>query len=174
MLISLIGAKGCGKTTAAQYLTEQHGFVRVSMAGGLKDMLAAIGLTDAQLYGDQKEVPCELLCGKTPRWAMQSLGTEWGREHIGPDIWVNAAKARIRNLLDRGASVVVDDARFHNESIVIRDLGGFTICVRRDVAEAVPDTHESEAFWRVLHRDIEVPNNTNISNFLCRVEELTI
>jgi hypothetical protein len=165
MLVSLIGAKGCGKTSAADWLVENRGFTKVSMAGGLKDMLAAIGLTREQLYGADKEVPSELLCGHTPRHAMQTLGTEWGRRLIGENIWVNAAKAIISLHLENKTPVVVDDVRFHNESSVIRELGGATFLIRRDIAEMVPDSHESEAYWRQLSYDIEIRNDGSHDEF---------
>ena len=43
-------------------------------------MLYQLGLGEAHIEGALKEVPCELLGGKTPRYAMQTLGTEWGRD----------------------------------------------------------------------------------------------
>jgi hypothetical protein len=49
---------------------------QVKFAGPLKSMCMALGLTEAHIEGHLKEVPCELLCGQTPRHAMQTLGTE--------------------------------------------------------------------------------------------------
>jgi len=87
-LIAFIGLSGCGKTTAARYFND-HGFTRLRFAEPLKRMLRAIGLTDAQLDGDLKEQETNLLCDRTPRHAMQTLGTEWGRNQIDQDFWVN-------------------------------------------------------------------------------------
>ena len=94
-LIALTGLAGSGKTTAADYLVKAHGFACISFAGPIKSMLRTLGLTALEdieevFEGEGKEKPNRLLCGKSPRFAMQTLGTEWGRDLIGPDLWVNA------------------------------------------------------------------------------------
>lgn len=141
-LIGLSGRAGSGKTTAADSLVAV-GWMRVKMAGPLKDMLRAIGLTDDHVEGHLKEVPCDLLMGQTPRHAMITLGTEWGRKQINPDLWASVAGERIRLALVAGKRVVVDDIRFENEATVIRRLGGTVVMIRRDAVTQI--NHESEA-----------------------------
>ena len=144
-LVSFVGEIGSGKSTAAKYLVEHYGFTYVRFAGPLKDMLKAIGLTHAQVDGDQKEVPCELLGGRTPRFAMQTLGSEWGRDCIGPDFWRNLWVDQVRTILNHGGRVVVDDCRFGNEDHAIRYLDG--IHIRLDRRFPITDsTHVSESY----------------------------
>src|SRR5262245_6513313 len=90
-IIGLTGKLKSGKTEAALHLCKK-GFTRVRFAGPLKNMMTCLQLTDAEIEGMLKEQPCDLLCGKTPRYAMQTIGTEWGRALIGEDLWVNAWK----------------------------------------------------------------------------------
>lgn len=148
-VIGLMGAAGSGKTTAAAYLAERFGFERVRFAGPLKDMLRAVGLGEDEIEGGSKETPSELLLGKTPRQAMQWLGTEWGRNLIGEDFWVNAWAARA----DRFPSVVAEDVRFPNEIGAIRSRGGIIIRIecpwagsasggRHASEQAPPDSHD--------------------------------
>lgn len=118
-LIALAGPVGCGKTTIAALL-EQHNFARVRFAGPMKDMLSALGLSHDQLDGDKKETPCQLLCGTTPRHALQTLGTEWGRKLIGEDIWTNAAMQRIDWLRSAQRDIVVDDLRYEAQALLRR------------------------------------------------------
>jgi hypothetical protein len=129
-LVGLTGKAGSGKTTAAQVLVDA-GWHRVKFAGPLKDMLRGMGLTDRHIEGDLKEVPCDLLGGQTPRYAMQTLGTEWGRGLIHPDLWIMLARQRIVTAMAAGLNVVVDDVRFENEAAVIRDLGGYVVGLER-------------------------------------------
>lgn len=129
-LVAINGLKHSGKTTAAQVLVDA-GWVRVKFAGPLKDMLRTLDLDDRHLEGDLKEVPCDLLCGQTPRWAMQSLGTEWGRDLIGVDLWGGIARRRIADALAAGKSVVVDDLRFESEAAAIRAMGGVVLRIER-------------------------------------------
>lgn len=140
-LVGITGKAGSGKSTAAQVLLDA-GWVRIKFADPLKDMLRAIGLDDRHIEGHLKEVPCDMLMGKTPRHAMQTLGTEWGRECIAPDFWVALARRRIALAMAAGLNVVVDDVRFENEAQVIRELGGFVLGLERGDGAGL---HVSEA-----------------------------
>jgi hypothetical protein len=130
VLIGLTGRAGAGKSTAAHYLNAVHGFTRTRFAGPLKDMARAIGLTERHIEGDLKEQPCEMLGGKTPRFFMQRLGTDFGRDLISNDLWTNIWQEKARALLDSGYSVVADDCRFPNEVAAIRALGGHIVRIR--------------------------------------------
>ena len=137
-LVGITGKAGSGKSTAAQVLLDA-GWVRVKFADPLKDMLRAFyrlaglqpDIIERKIEGDLKEVPCDLLCGQTPRWAMQSLGTDWGRKMIGVDLWLSIARRRIALAMAAGFDVVVDDVRFEDEADMIRELGGLVIGLER-------------------------------------------
>lgn len=155
ILIGITGLKGSGKTTVAQMLQGQ-GFVRLRMAGILKDMLFALGLTIDEIDGPLKEQPCKLLDGKTPRWAMQSLGTEWGRDLISPNLWVNAMKQKVINQAVRGKYIVIDDIRFPNEVQMVQDLNGKMWRIAR--ANVTAENHASENMVEYLPVDVEINN----------------
>jgi hypothetical protein len=144
MIIGFTGPIGCGKSFAARHLVNNHGFAVHKMAGPLKSMMRAIGLTDEHIEGTLKEVPCDLLCGRTPRHAMQTIGAEWGRDLIGGDLWVNLW----RNALPAGR-VVCDDVRYPNEAATIRAVGGLVVEVRRE-GVGTHGNHASERFDGVL------------------------
>ena len=84
-------------------------------------MLLSFGLIREQLWGDEKETPLDFLGGKTPRQAMQTLGTEWGRNLIYDGIWLHAWERAFNKC---STPVVVDDLRFINEAEMIKRLGG--------------------------------------------------
>jgi hypothetical protein len=125
----------------------------MKFASPLKDMLRAIGLTDQHIEGDLKEVPCDLLCGQTPRFAMLTLGTEWGRDTIGGDFWINIAAHRIATALAAGMSVVVDDVRFDNEADLIRRLGGVVLGLERDNVLAIDHKSENGVTADLIYRN---------------------
>ncbi len=141
MLIGVTGKAGVGKSTTAQVLVRDHGFVCVPFAGPLKKMLSALGLSDAELYGDMKEVVNQFF-GQTPRHMMQTLGTDWGREMIHPAIWLKAWELEA----SKHEKVIVDDVRFMNEVDLIKSLNGMVIRLDRNIAHN-PETakHASES-----------------------------
>jgi hypothetical protein len=122
-VVALSGAAGSGKSTASAYLATK-GYTLVKFAGPLKEMCRAVGLTDAMIEGALKEVPQEMLQGKTPRQFMQWLGTEFGRDLIGPNFWTDLWRARVEKILSDGGKVVTDDCRFANEAAAVRRMGG--------------------------------------------------
>lgn len=154
-VVAFTGAAGSGKSTAADYLVREHGYVRVKFAGPLKDMMRAIGLGEAEIEGDLKEKSCAALNGRSPREAMQTLGTEFGRKCMGENFWVNLWRAKASDVLDHGGRVVVDDCRFPNEAAVVRQLGGMVVLLRG--RETTVASHESEA-GGLLH-DVLVMND---------------
>lgn len=144
MIIGLTGKAGVGKSTIARILVEEYDFVCLPFAEPIKNMLEVLGFTHAELYGDQKQ-EINSTYGVTPRHAMQTLGTEWGRQMMVEDIWLRAWR---RNLYinAHGKNVVVDDVRFDNEIAQIRSLGGKIIRLERhERPELYTGQHASEA-----------------------------
>lgn len=152
MIIGMSGLKGSGKSTAASFL-EGKGFKKMSFAEPIKRMLACIGLTDEDLYGSKKESFNAILDCKTPRYAMQTLGTQWGRDLISSNIWRNI----VRNDILQGEcnKVVIEDCRFPNEVEMIMDLNGYIIYIDRG-GEA--ENHASESQIKSLHKDYAIEN----------------
>lgn len=152
-LVGLSGQAGSGKSALAKELMS-YGWVSVKFADPLKAMLAtfyeAHGLTPAEiedrLDGHLKEEPDPLLLGATPRWAMQTLGTEWGRNSIHSALWESLWRKRVVALLRAGHNVVADDLRFPNELAALVALGGTSISVHRpDNRARATSSHVSEA-----------------------------
>ena len=133
------------------------------MASPIKDMLRSVGLREDQVEGTGKEIPCQLLCDKTPRYAMQTLGTEWGRNIIGENIWVNLWSNKVQELTSMNQNVVADDVRFINEVNIIRGLGGKIIRIHRPNSNAKP-MHDSEK--QEFLADFTINNNGTVEDVL--------
>jgi hypothetical protein len=170
MIIGITGYAGSGKSTAAKHLVERHGFTLVKFAGPLKAMMRCLGLGDREIEGDLKEEPHPVLNYKTPRYAMQTLGTEWGRDLIGQNLWVDAAMASAATVIDQGGRVVIDDCRFPNEAAAIKEAGGVIIKVIRPLTTPV-GAHASEE--QELPVDWEVYNVNDVEG-LGRVIDSTL
>lgn len=157
LIVGLTGPAGCGKSTAAFHL-EELGFKRIRFAGALKSMMMALGLSQEHIEGSLKEVPCALLGGKTPRYAMQTLGTEWGRNLMGENLWTDIWQSQVNSWQ---GPVVVDDCRFPNEEKHLRAMGGKIIRIIRNVDTTTPTfTHESEK--HVITADYTIINDGSI------------
>lgn len=167
-VIGLTGLAGCGKSTAASYLARYHGYERLRLSGPLKDMLRAIGLTDRHIEGDLKDVPCDLLCGKTPRYAMQTLGTEW-RDMIGVRLWSNIWLDRARST---PYAVVAEDVRFPHEVEGVKAVDGLVVNIIRPDQAIVTSGHASEAFAATLPHDVTLINDGGITDLYRRVDLL--
>lgn len=152
-VIALSGVAGSGKSTASAFL-QSKGYRLEKFAGPLKDMLRAIGLDDRHIEGELKQTSLEELGGLTPRYAMQTLGAEWGRKCMGEDFWINLWRSRAAN-----ANIVVDDCRFANEAAAVRALGG--IVIKLEGRGGIEGGHSSEKLDFIA--DAVVPNTGSIA-----------
>lgn len=110
------------------------------------------------LYGSLKEEPTEYFCGRSPRYAMQTLGTEW-RDLIHKNLWVNAWERDIINLWKSyRCKIIVDDMRFIHEAERLRSLGGTIIEINRP-GFARNNTHISESEFTKIEPDYFIHNN---------------
>lgn len=190
VVVGIQGAMGSGKSTIRDHLVKGYGAQWIPMSGALKRALVAMGADEADIYDpSRKELPNPLFCGKTNRHALQTIGTEWGRELIGPDIWVNCAKKEVLSMLqwdfgdernEQPLIVVFDDVRFPNEYEMVKQFGGTIWTVRRPEVEPprwkqwvvekfgfdswithwLANVHPSERWWIVAPSDFEFWNVT--------------
>lgn len=102
----------------------------------------------------------------TPRFALQRLGTEWGRGCF-TDTWINLAKRRTRDLQEAGCPlVVVSDVRFDNEVSVVDKIIEVT---RPGVTRAA---HTSEAGISPELVWAQVRNDSSLADLRERVADV--
>lgn len=168
-IIAFTGKLKSGKSEAARTLYSR-GFTVVKFAGALKQMMTVLGLTDAEIEGVMKELPCKVLCGKSPRYAMQTIGTDWGRDMIGPDLWVNVWKHKVESY-NGIIPVVNDDCRFPNEAEAIRSLGGIVVRIERAGLDSIiKSSHPSEDMD--FKADMTIHNDGTLEEFRQKISLL--
>ena len=139
MIIGLAGAARAGKDTVADMLA-LLGFIKIGFADPLYDAMNAMFGWTREFIEAHKEEPVGP-GSKSPRFLMQTLGTEWGRDMVSSTLWIDIWKQRAQRT---GAHVAVPNVRFENEALAIRDMGGVVMRVVRPDAPAVR-AHVSEA-----------------------------
>lgn len=146
IILAFTGKLGSGKSTAAKYMVDEHGYEHFSFARALKKSFAALfGITVEEIEEWKNDPACTIMLTRpngmrssmTLREGLQRYGTESHRDIFGSNFWVDFA---MQNLPDKA---VCDDCRFPNEAAAIRCWGGKIIEIRRD---SVGDTgsHASE------------------------------
>jgi hypothetical protein len=95
---------------------------------------------------------------------MQTLGTEWGRNCIHPNLWVDLWGESACSALEFGDArgVVCDDVRFANEADAVRRIGGEIWGVSRD--GVLPGTHSSETELAQIAPDVLIHNGGTIED----------
>jgi hypothetical protein len=138
MIIGMLGFAGSGKGTAGDILESEFSYKKESFANTLKGAVAAIfgwdrnmleGSTDESRKWRDKPDPFwePRIPGMTPRYALQLMGTEAGRNVFHTDLWLYSLERRLNPM----HNYVITDVRFPNEMKFIRNLGGKIVRVRR-------------------------------------------
>ena len=177
-LIGLAGQAGSGKDTLAEHLCQAHSFASLALATPLRDGLRImLGLSLEELTRrDLKEARIDWL-GRSPRELSQTLGTEWGRELIHPEIWLRVAERTIARLRQSNpAGIVVTDIRFENEAEWVRAQGGTVWHLRRDQSglQGATSNHVSEQHIPEIEGDVIVDNIGTIEAFYEQASHLIL
>lgn len=192
MILGLSGQAGSGKDFIANILVNEYGFTKIAFADPLKRICKEVfDFSDEQLWGPSAmrntedpryqrlltfedgtirtlvhsaEDPTPVCL--SPRYALQKLGTEWGRDCY-QNTWVDLAIRTAKTLLasnrglyyspqqglqlslaGRGTSgVVIPDVRFQNELDALHQAGSKVVRIYRDVATTLSGAaaaHSSE------------------------------
>lgn len=154
-IVAFAGPAGSGKDTAGRILIEKLGFVKLSFAAPLKTMLSSIGYPEPLTQDEKERIIPEL--GVSWRLLAQTLGTEWGRREVNPDIWVILAEKFIRST---GGKFVITDLRFENEAAMVRRLNGVIAHLEGRAHEMTGETkkHVSEKGIERHSHDIVIDN----------------
>lgn len=123
-LIGLGGLLRSGKDAIADHLVAKHGFVKLGMSDVLNDAMLVIdpildiGVDGREMrYADAIEWHGYVEAKKNPeiRRLLQVFGTEFGRQMIGENVWVDMLERKVDALRKSGQSVVVTGLRYPNE-----------------------------------------------------------
>lgn len=177
-LIAIAAPAGSGKSEVARRLMYLYGFRRVKMAAVLKNMirsmLQSVGYSkraiESMVEGDLKEMPVPELGGYTTRHAMQTIGTEWGRECFDPDFWARLAFRKIDRLIGSGKRIVIDDIRFVNEREFVRSASGICVAVTGRLNETSAHLHISEQNYDQLEPEWILENNGSLEELYRTVD----
>ena len=160
MIIGITGFKGAGKSVAAKYLTNVHGFVPVNFKDSLIEEIKEKfpGLLHEIFM--QHPVPedtdftiDDLFITKPPlmRALMQNYGTEVRRAD-DPNYWVKNWSDKVHS---NDSKVVTDDVRFLNEAEAVREAGGVIIRIVKN-GQTSTDSHASEVEMNQIEPDFTI------------------
>lgn len=191
-LIGIGGRFSSGKDAVADYLVEQHGWVKMGMSDPLADALYTlnpmIGLTLDLSGENDRYVPAHYQtfvdqvgyteAKKNPevRRLLQVLGTEVGRNMIGQNTWVDIAERRIKAVRAESKSVILTGVRFHNELKMIQQNSGELWWVNRPRIETHAPTsgHASENSVTADNFGTHITNNGTLEDLYKKVENLLV
>lgn len=174
-ILGLHGDAGSGKDTLANLLVESSSeeWVQYSFANPIRQMVnIGLGISMEVMQDPIKKNDPEFgYMGKSARYILQTLGTEWGRNLVSDSIWINEFKRRAKLITENtdcsSLGIVVTDCRFENEANAIRELGGHVVHIirpnnpyTRSVNQGGVTKHASEAGLPSHLIDFTIINDT--------------
>lgn len=192
-LLGVCGRKRHGKDTIGEFLWDGWDYTPIAFADPIKRICMDIyGLSYDQCYGgdEYKEVVDERW-GLTPRFIMQKVGTEMGRE-VHKETWVRYCFQQIE-MAQRGEHVllhiperrgffpasesgrnlsqwVITDVRYPDEAISVQGRGGRVLkAVRPSLTGTVVDLHLSETSIDDIREDHLLMNDGTLAQFRDRL-----
>lgn len=164
MIIGVSGKSGSGKDTIGDYLSENYDYHKVAFASQVKSACSILFDIPMEHFYNQHLKNAKIKYNKTPRELMQLFATDFIRDKIDPDFWID----KLMQYLEEDDKVVICDVRFQNEIDKILEKGGYIIKVVRD--DVMFDPHPSEAVPEYC--DFVLQNNSSKQDLFDQVESV--
>jgi len=144
MKIAFVGRAGSGKTTLTDYLVRKHGFAKLSFATKIKEFASQILQEPIDKFNPAH------------RRFLQELGL-LARE-VDSEVWIKWAKQKIDLLEKEEKSIAIDDCRYPNEGVFLKQKGFILIRLvgRAYDMEATLKKHKSETEMDKIQCDFEL------------------
>lgn len=138
MLIGIVGLKGSGKDTFANFFVKDLGCTKDSFAAPLKDMLSSLfnwprhllegDTAESRKWRETKDEYWSNALGKeiTPRNMMTTFGTDLIGTHFDDRVWIHSLLRRAK-----GENIVISDVRFAPDMKAIKESGGLLVRIKR-------------------------------------------
>lgn len=168
-VVAFAGLRGSGKSTVADALSKELSDVgidvaRFSFASQIKEVVNVLVGTSTW---DKEDVLYSSSDWDVRQFLMR-FGTEFVRDGLGEDFWVDGVAHQI---LERNPSIaIIDDMRFSNEYAFVRALG-VGVLIERTGTESHAGIHRSEMPDALGVSDI-VSNDADISDAVVSVRSL--
>lgn len=188
-IIGLIGEKGSGKDTFADYYINRfqtitthekttNRYVTLSFAEPLKQICQILypqSTANDFENRDLKEKKSTRFDNKSPREIMQTIGTDLFRNHYDEHIWTKLMIKKI-SAIEKDTNIIITDIRFENELRAIQSLQNdneITIFkIERRLKKDDRSNHVTEQNINTLYCDnmITIQNNGSIDEFFKQID----
>jgi len=188
-IIGITGYAGAGKSSACDFFMRANNSVRrMAFATPLKEMMNTL-LYKSVLPPDHpfgaahyisdpegKTKPLPQIHNLTGRRLMQTLGTEWGRNTLYEDFWVDIVRGKWERMNGNRflshspvrPKAVIDDLRYANEAAMVRSYDGIVLQIIREGTG--PANHASEKLD--FTPDIVIENNGTKEELFAALQEV--
>ena len=161
-IFGFIGNMGCGKNYVAEKLFIPNLPSKPSLVIAFADYfkLTAIcfqNLNYDKVFGEKDDIT---------RKKLQELGTEFGRDKYGDNIWCDMLYNTMRMYLERGIQrFIITDVRFENEVNFIKELNGIIIRVYAPDRNLIKLKQESDNNQDIMNKLQNHPSELYVKNF---------
>ena len=183
VIIGLCGFQGSGKDTFANYLVQNHNFIKLSFASAVKDVLNILfdwnreliegGTIESREFRETTDLWWSEklhINNLTPRKMLQFIGTDLFRDKFNADIWTLIVENKIKNVIQNNIqqNIIISDCRFPNEIAMIKKYNGILIHIQRNNlnqnnihnnSNIHSNIHSSEIAWIGENFDLVFDNN---------------
>ena len=175
-IYGVTGKARSGKNTFAEIMDENMVVGELSFAEPMRLFICDLIDVPREKLDEVKETPFSVLGGLSPRKALQSLGTEWGRDMVSESLWTDVVKQKIERMKasKKYDVICITDVRFDNEAEMVQAMGGSIVRVVRPGTEIADSGHVSEAGIRDDLVDIEIVNDGTKLDYAHKVMSLVI
>jgi hypothetical protein len=182
-IVGIHGRSGSGKDTIANYIREKYKYEKAGFADPLKWVCAELFLENpAEFFSEEGKREVMPFWGITRRAALQFVGTELVREHLGTmqglkgggyNHWIRCMEKRIQE--DAISHLVINDLRFQNEADWVYNNDGVLLVVKRPDApklESGIPAHSSEASISTQpEKTWLIDNSSTIENLYTQIDK---